>query len=499
MRSLALIIPPLLVLRKDPMTTGIVYMPVGAAVLAAQVRRAGHVVEVIDAFGAAPDRAFLKGKFLYRGLGTGECANMVKAGTDAVAVYALSLMSHDAILGILTSIRRRFPYLPIAVIENSQAVTAYSLASVSAELYKAGADALLLGEADLKLTQWLEEPWSDAKEAPELKPVLDTVNLPDMEDIPFPLWNAFPLEGYWSLRHSHGPRSAKRYLAIQTSRGCPYHCKFCVAPAMNQGRWRARPAEAIVEEIAWAAKSFGVHEFHWEDLNPTIDDGRIRAICEGLTKAGRRVTWKIAAGTKVESLRDEETISLMSRAGCTYLSISPETGSSRILELMGKPFDLQHARNIVRLAKKHAIRVQCCFVLGFFGETDEDRALTADMIDELTRIGVDEIAIFIMTPAPGSRAYADIHPEISTLPASLSEFNFSPTWRSDYAGLAGFRNFLYRRFVIKKCQYQPMEVLRQCFNFARGVFETKMEMAPMRALCHWATMWRADSGDNYEK
>jgi radical SAM superfamily enzyme YgiQ (UPF0313 family) len=423
---------------------------------------------------------------------------MVKDGTDAAAVYALSLMSHEAILGILRALRRRFPYLPVAVIENSQAVTAYSLASAAAELYEAGADALLLGETDEKLKLWLEKPWRDEMEGSGRRPLPAAANPPDIENIPFPLWSAFPLEGYWSLGHSHGPRSAKRYLAMQTSRGCPYHCRFCVAPALNQGRWRARPAEAVVEEIAWAAKSFDVHEFHWEDLNPTVDDGRIRAVCEGLIKAGRRVTWKIAAGTKVESLRDEETIRLMSRAGCTYLSISPETGSPRLLELMGKPFDLRHALNIVKLAKKYAIRLQCCFVLGFFGETDEDRALTADMIDDLTRIGVDEIAVFIMTPVPGSRAYADIGPLSLNWPASLSEFNFSPAWRNDYAGLAEFRNFLYRRFVMQKCRYRPMNVLRQCFNFARGVFETKMEMAPRRALGHWAMMRLADSGDNHE-
>ncbi len=40
----------------------------------------------------------------------------------------------------------------------------------------------------------------------------------------------------------------------------------------------------------------------------------------------------------------------MTRAGCRYISISPETGSARLLKEMRKPFNLEHA---VRMGQTH--------------------------------------------------------------------------------------------------------------------------------------------------
>ena len=39
------------------------------------------------------------------------------------------------------------------------------------------------------------------------------------------------------------------YLAVMTSRGCPFNCSFCVVPSMNQNKWRARSPENVVKEF----------------------------------------------------------------------------------------------------------------------------------------------------------------------------------------------------------------------------------------------------------
>lgn len=490
MARVALINPPMLSLRRDPMTAGIVYMPVGLAVLASGLRERGHDPALVDAFGEAPGETCLAGKFLRRGLSAADCAARVPDNCDAVAVYALNLLNHDATLAVVRALRRRFPERPVCVIENSQAVTAYSLAAVAPAFYEAGADALLLGESDNSLPRWLDAPWKDDRQSPGAR----SLDLPDspveLASLPFPAWDLLPVRAYWSLGHAHGPMSSTRYLAVQTSRGCPYHCRFCVTPALNHGRWRPRPAEAVVEEMRWAQRRFNVHEFHWEDLNPTVDDQRTRDICEGLLRGGRPLTWKIASGTKVESLKDEETVRLMARSGCTYMSISPETGSARVLRRMGKPFDLDHAVRIATAAKKEGIFLQCCFVLGFPGEDDTDRQMTEELVKALTALGVDEIALFIMTPAPGSAEYGTVRDDIS-----LSELNFSPAWRADYETLSRFRTGLYRTFLLRKTMAHPLRVMRQALNFVRRRFETKMEMAPYRALCHKALMLRSRPGD----
>ncbi len=220
-----------------------------------------------------------------------------------------------------------------------------------------------------------------------------------------------------------------------------------------------------------------MREFHIEDLNPTISDKRIREICEEIIDRKLNIIWKIVAGTKVETIRSEDTIDLMAREGCRYISISPETGSQQLLEKIRKPFKLNHALRLVKRMSEMGIRSQACFVLGFPGETDEDRSKTWDLAFKLTRQGIDEIALFIITPVPGSGIYSQFSGY-----QSLSQLNFSPTWREDYTLLAHFRMRLYRNFLLWKMRYQTFKLLRQPFNFLFHNFETKMEMVPYRAL-----------------
>ncbi|MEW6715857.1 MAG: hypothetical protein AB1306_12335, partial [Nitrospirota bacterium] len=125
------------------------------------------------------------------------------------------------------------------------------------------------------------------------------------------------------------------------------------------------------------------------------------------------------------------------------------------------------------------IFLQVCFVLGFPGETERDLQMTRDLVRRLTRKGVDEIALFIITPVPGSEIYASYKGF-----ESLSELNFTPTWREDFIRLSHFRLNLYRSFLLWKLIYHPLKLLRQPLNFLLRRFETKMEMVPYRALVY---------------
>ncbi|MBF0626490.1 MAG: B12-binding domain-containing radical SAM protein, partial [Magnetococcales bacterium] len=311
-------------------------------------------------------------------------------------------------------------------------------------------------------------------------PPLPVAGIDDLDGLPFPAWDLFPLENYWSLGFGHGPLTGRRYLPLLTSRGCPYPCAFCVIPATNGRRWRARSGASVALEMASMGDRFGVAEFHLEDVNPTVNDRRTREMCQAILERDLRVTWKLAAGTKVESIRDGETIALMARAGCRYISISPETGAPELLKTMGKPFKRDHAAGIVAAMNRHGIRSQACFVLGFPGEGDAQRRATWNMVEDLTRMGVDEIALFIITPVPGSAIFAGYSGY-----GSLSDLNFTPSWREDYRLLVDFRLALYKRFLWWKLRYHPWKLLRQCGNFLIGRFETKMEMVPYKALVWW--------------
>jgi len=493
--SIALINPNLVFQNNDPFTTGIVYMPLGLAYLAANLRDAGFSVQVIDAFAQQPNRVRRQDNFCLIGLEENQVVHSLTSNTSVVFVYAINLTNHLSTVRIVEALHREYPALPIVVFENTQAVTAYALRYVADEFYRAGASYILTGEPEERgvvlaraLTQGANEPeicQIDGVGSPSFyNPPMGRIE--NLDALSFPAWHLFPLENYWRLRFAHGPQESNRYLPLLTSRGCPYACKFCVVPATNHQKWRPRSAKNVVDEMEYFVNQFQVYEFHIEDLDPTISDQRIREICDEILRRRLDIIWKIAAGTKVETIRNEETIDLMAKAGCRYISISPETGSPRVLKLMRKPFNLEHAVRLVKRMNHVGIQSQACFVLGFPGENDVDREMTYRLVQDLTRVGVDEIALFIITPVPGSGIYEQFSGY-----QSLSQLNFTPTWRADYANLSKFRLRLYVSFLFWKLFYHPLKILHQPFSFLFRHFRTKMEMVPYRAMTLKWLDWRA--------
>ncbi|MBF0132866.1 MAG: B12-binding domain-containing radical SAM protein [Magnetococcales bacterium] len=485
--SILLINPHLVIQRNDPMTTGVVYMPVALASFAAALRQKNLDVGVIDAFGLAPHHARIQEKFLVLGIDTDQILQGIPQESRCIFLFANQVINHLSLVAILQAIKQRFPNAVLGILENSQAVTAYALTPVVDEFFTHGADFAVIGDLEaggITVAQWLVNGNSLAS-MPECSGILtpDRRNasrgeVPDLDSLASPAWDLFPLENYWSLRFGHGPQTSGRYLPLMTSRGCPYPCRFCVAPSTTGRRWRGRSAQVVVDEMAFFVEKFQVHEFHIEDLNPTVSDKRIREICAQIIERKLKISWKIVAGTKVESIKDGTTVRMMAQAGCEYVSISPESGAPEMLAAMNKPFKLNHAMEIIHHMNLNGIRSQACFVIGFPGEGPVERQKSRQLVHTLTRAGVDEIAIFIITPTPGSELFAQ-----ATGFDSLSDLNFTPVWRTDYAALNQFRKTLYLAFLLWKLRYFPFKILRQAFNFfVRRRFETKMEMIPYRAL-----------------
>ncbi len=489
---ICLVNPNLVLQRDDIFTTGVVYMPVSLAYLAGELVHNGITCHVIDAFGDSPNQFWQENQFIYRGLTPDQIVARLRGDEELIILYAINLTYHDSLVQIIRRLKERLPNIPVAILENTQAVTAYSLRRIQDEFFQLGADFIITGEGErrtLELVEALQAP--TAERLAKLKQIdglgfrcgdnthytPPTRKIADLDALAFAAWDLFPIQNYWRLGYAHGPLTTDKYLPLLTSRGCPYPCGFCVIPETNDQRWRARSARNVVDEMAHYKKTYGVTEFHIEDLDPTVKDSRTKEIAKELIERNLGVTWKICAGTKAETIKSEETIELMARSGCRYISVSPESGSPEVMKAIRKPFDIEHAIRLIRKMNSVGVKSQACFVLGYPGEQDKDRAMTRAMLKRLVREGLDEVAIFVVTPVPGSRIYGSLEGY-----TSYSQLNFSPSWRSDYETLNQFRVGLYRSFLLWKLRYHPAKIIRQCFNFLRRTFDTKMEMVPYRAL-----------------
>jgi anaerobic magnesium-protoporphyrin IX monomethyl ester cyclase len=472
---------------KDPFTTGVVFMPIGLAYGAAALEKVGVEVDVLDLFGESPQTPILMNKYIRLGASNELLFQRVlDLNPNLVLFYANQLLNHESLIESIAAIRRSFPDLLIGVAENTQAVTAYLLSEVSKDFFDSGANFIISGEMEevleqisknisnnLDLESWNLDGVSTAKNSKNRAAKL--VNLDELE---IPAWHLFPLQNYWKIGYAHGPFESESYLPLLTSRGCPFPCKFCVVPATNNRKWRFRSAINVVNEIEELTNKFGVKEFHLEDLNPTIQDSRMQDIAKELIKRDLKVNWKIVAGTKIESIKSIDTLQLMRESGLSYLSMSPESGSKKVLKEIGKPFDVSHALEMTRKCYELKIRTQACFVLGYPTERTLDRLQSLILATRLTISGVDEIVVFIMSPVPGSEVYKSYLGQFDSL-ASLS---FSPRWRLDFYTLLAWRVTFYLLFMSLKFVRNPIRMIAQLQNLWTGRFQTKMEMTPVRGL-----------------
>jgi hypothetical protein len=480
---IALISPRLAVQKGDFLGSGVPYWPIELATFAAYLREAGEDVGLIDLFGSDPARLsdsgdhYLQGEPLDSFLSSETVQNAA-----AFVLYAISYMSHSELLNNVRALKELRPDAVVAVLENSQAVTAYSLQRVASSFFDAGADALICGEPYFN--------WPEIKaflSEPRRGPVPDNVLTPRTRReprraiqktarYPIPAWDLFKLNNYWSLPYSHGPKT-RRFLPILTSRGCPYPCDFCVVPETNERRWRGNTPEDVVDEILALRDRYGVSDFQVEDLNPTVAHERWEAICRALIERQAHIRFYFVSGTKAETVHIDK-VPLFAAAGCRYISISPESGSQGLMRTIGKPFDYDHAARLVAACRASGIRTQACFLVGHPAETEADFVKSRSYLRTLVRAGLDEVAVFVVSPFAGSALYAQNRIAIDDPSALVS---FSPRGRANAGLYAARRRTLIRTFFAEKLR-RGLDPWLQGLRAVFGEPQTKIENLPRRAL-----------------
>ena len=95
-------------------------------------------------------KAKIEESFLIQGLSIEEVIKRIPQDTRIIFIYASNITYYLALTNILKAIKARFPQAQVVVMENTQAVTSYSLKEVQEDLYNKGADFILTGEPEIR-------------------------------------------------------------------------------------------------------------------------------------------------------------------------------------------------------------------------------------------------------------------------------------------------------------------------------------------------------------
>lgn len=204
----------------------------------------------------------------------------------------------------------------------------------------------------------------------------------DQDALPMPAWDLF--------------RPAKEYV-IHTSRGCAYHCPFCMNP--NGRRIRPRSPKKVIQELEWLYNYARPAALFIGDEIFTIPRSRAAAICRMMIDAGLHKKIKWQCHSHVRSI-DRELAELLAAAGCFMVNMGIETGDEASLEEIAKGTSLAHIKQTSEMLRQARLPFCAMFILGHANETRETAMKTVDLAVELN----PTVAAFgIMVPYPGTR------------------------------------------------------------------------------------------------
>ncbi len=225
----------------------------------------------------------------------------------------------------------------------------------------------------------------------------------DLDALPLPAYHLIDFLSYANAadRKSVDAPPCFPYARLLTSRGCPYGCVFCQVESIMGKKFRSRSAENVLSEIRYLKGTYGVRSLMFDDDNLFTDKARAKAIFRGMIEQGLSMPW-LAMSVAVFRL-DEEMLVLMKQSGCEYINIAIESGSKRVLtEIVHKPVDYDHAKEMVRLAKREGLYVAANFIVGFPTETWDEIRTTVRFAEEL---GIDYMKLFAAIPLENTRLW----------------------------------------------------------------------------------------------
>ncbi len=191
------------------------------------------------------------------------------------------------------------------------------------------------------------------------------------------------------------------YIGVQTKRGCPHNCCFCVYTVVEGKKVRVNPVNEIIKEMK-QLYDLGVRGFWFTDAQfipskKNIQDAKL--LLQAIKDQGwKDINW--AAYIRADNI-DAELAQLMVDTGMSYFEIGITSGSQELVRKMRLAYDLKtvldNCKMLVKSGFKNHVSVNYSF--NVFDETPRTISQTIAYHRELENIfgtgSVDPAIFFI--------------------------------------------------------------------------------------------------------
>ncbi len=365
-KRILLMTSPKAPLAKTPLHYGDFRPPLGLGFLASALRKAGHEALIVDTYVQEHNLS----------------ATLKNFRPDIIGIY-VHTASYKMSLRLINELRQ-LSDVPIVV--------GGPHPSLMPESFPEIVNHIVIGEGEKVIVDLVE---SRIKDRMIYGHKLTSFEL---EQLSWPDYHDFYDKPYnWKLEIFD--LNVQRVFSMNTSRGCPYLCKFCGVSRISGRKFRYFSAAKIVDEVRHLKEKYNIDGIYFREDNFTANFARLKEFCRLMIESNLGVTWVSEA--RVDT-GNKETLELMYKSGCRGLYIGVESGSQRILDNMKKGVSIEQIVTFFKNCREVGIKTYATFCFGTPGETEEDRQETERVIEIIKPTYIDR---FVYIGIPRSDLY----------------------------------------------------------------------------------------------
>jgi len=242
--------------------------------------------------------------------------------------------------------------------------------------------------------------------------ISDVRNPINLNELPFLDYELLGPEPYINQDYRLYGSTEKRALAVNSARGCPYKCSFCINSVLAKKHYRAKRADRLLDEIDFMVEEYKIDHIDFIDEEFFVIKKRTYEFIEGLEKRDYKVTW--SAGTRanyfdpVEEYFTPDFVRRLYKAGCIRWAIGVESGSEKMLEILNKEITREQVLISAKVCKEAGMNTLYTFMIGMPFETKGDIIETLRFSKRLFSIYPDNsymVGPTIFRPYPGTKLY----------------------------------------------------------------------------------------------
>jgi radical SAM superfamily enzyme YgiQ (UPF0313 family) len=211
---------------------------------------------------------------------------------DAILVASMMTYWYPGPFEVIRRVKARWPQVPVAL------GGVYATLCTDHALAHSGADIVLTGPGERQALRWVDRVTGESRACA------------------FSVVDVLP---------AHDLRRPQGYVAVQTARGCPFHCPYCAVHQLSPAGFDPRSPEQVVKEIAWCVESLGACDVAFYDDALLVNaEHHIHPILDGVIERGLHVRFHTPNGLHARFI-ERRLACKMRRAGFVTIRLGLET------------------------------------------------------------------------------------------------------------------------------------------------------------------------------